>query len=343
MPTYRLYDVIGVARQASPDEIKRAYRKQAVQHHPDKGGDEEQFKELTRAYEVLSDEEKRQRYDAYGDQSLEHNGSGGGGGGHPHNPFNDIFASMFGGGGFSFGGGGARHHHQQEQGTTFVHGIDVDLKDAYAGLIKTIKVQMEKQCMACFKTCVACNGMGHSMHVQQIAPGFHTQVMSPCTQCDGRGKRNVPGCGTCHSRGVLDEAKDIELKIPRGCVDGHELRFPGFGRTPHDVLVMKVRVRQDARLERDGNDLVFKSTVMFVDAVLGTTLHVPHFDGDVAVDTREWGVLNPARKYMVPGKGMVMPSGATGNLILAFEVCYPSSPLTDAAREALRPLLTDLA
>lgn len=338
-----LYEILGVERGATPEDIKRAYRRQAIQHHPDKGGDEEQFKELTRAYEVLSDESKRKRYDTFGEDALKE--GGGGGAGH-HHPFEDIFASMFGGGGggmFNFGGQQRSHHQpQQEQGTTFVHGIDIDLKDAYTGLSKTIKVQMQKQCTACLKTCSACNGVGHSLRVHQIAPGFHTQVMTPCTQCNGRGRRNFPGCGTCHSTNVIDDTKDIEFVVPRGCVDGHEMRFPGCGRTPQDVLMLRVRVRPDPRLERDGNDLLFKSTIMFVDAVLGTTIHVPHFDGDVAVDTRVWGVLNPSRKYMVPGKGMFTSSGAAGNLILSFEVCYPSTPLSTGTRDVLRPLLEAL-
>lgn len=336
MPSHRLYDLIGVDESATADEIKKAYKRKAVQCHPDKGGDQEEFKELTRAYEVLSDEQQRQRYNAVGDEGLavQDNGNGGG---NFHAHFEDLFANVFGGA-FAFN----RGQPPQPQGTTFMHNIEIELKDAFTGLQRTMSVRMQKNCTACLKTCSACNGQGHCMRIIQLAPGFQQSMMTQCTQCEGKGKRNFPGCGVCHSRGSIDEAKDIELIIPRGCDDGHEIRFPGFGRTPNDVLIIKVRVKQHETFERSGNDLVYKKIIMLTDAILGTDIHIPHFTGDMVVDTRPWGVLNPARKYMVPGSGMVNASGAAGNLILSFEICYPTNPLTNEKRDALRPLLAAL-
>ena len=340
MPTFELFNVLGVDRSATPDEIKRAYKKKAVTVHPDKGGDPDEFKALSHAYDVLSDDQQRQRYLAVGDEGLAHPADDGG---HFASNFGDIFANMFGGGGgFPFQRAHA-HHSQQAQGATFMHNIDVDLREAYTGLQRTMSVRMQKQCTACYRSCSACQGQGNLMRVIQLAPGFQQTMMTPCTQCEGKGKRNFPGCGVCHSRGSVDDAKDIDLVVPRGCEDGHEIRFPGFGRTPADVLVIKVRIRAHEHFERSGNDLVFKKIVMFVDAVLGTDVHVPHFTGDIVIDTRPWGVLNPARKYMVPGLGMSNANGANGNLILCFEICYPTHPLTEEAREALLPLLRMLS
>jgi len=337
MPSYRLYELIGVNQSASADEIKRAYKKKAVLCHPDKGGDQEEFKELSHAYDVLSDDQKRQRYNEVGDEGLSMQENGGGGGPFQTHHFEDLFANVFGGA-FAFN----RPQPQQQQGAIFMHNIDIELKEAFTGLQRTMSVRMQKNCTACLNTCSACNGQGHCMRIIQLAPGFQQSMLTQCTQCEGKGKRNFPGCGVCHSRGSIDEAKDIELKIPRGCEDGHEIRFPGFGRTPLDALVIKIRVKQNEHFDRSGNDLVYKKIIMLADAILGTDVHVPHFSEEMIIDTRPWGVLNPSRKYMVPGKGMVNENGSTGNLILTFEVCYPTNPLPDDVRDALKPLLSAL-
>ena len=350
MPSFSLYSHLGVDRNASADEIKRAYRKLAMQHHPDKGGDEAQFKQVTHAYEVLSDEGHRQRYNATGDEGLTPGNSDHGGGRHP---FEDIFNNFFGGGGqqfgFSFqgmgggGGGGGGVVGEDERPVKKMHEMVIDLKDAYFGFKRPFVVHISKPCVACFNTCVACQGQGRTVHVRQIMPGMHQQFVTQCTQCGGRGKRHVPGCGTCHSETTINETKTIEIVVPRGCADGHELSFEGCGARPQDVLIVKIRVREDPHFDRQGLDLYFKTTVMFAESVLGSEVTVPLFDGDLVVATAPWGIIQPGRKYLIEGKGMVNDNGTKGNIVLVFSVCYPTAALSTASREALKPLLESLA
>ena len=345
MPSFRLYEQLGVDRHASGDEIKRAYRKRAMQHHPDKGGDEEQFKQLTHAYEVLSDESHRQRYNMTGDEGLTP-GNSDGGNGHGHHPFEDIFANIFGQQfGFSFkggGGGGGGGGGEDERPVKKMHEMVIDLKDAYFGFSRPFTVHINKPCAACLKTCAACQGQGRSVHVRQIMPGMHQQFVSQCTQCGGSGKRHVPGCGVCHSVASINETKTIDIVVPRGCEDGHDLTFQGCGARPQDVLIVKIKVRDDPHFERQGLDLTYKSSVMFSESVLGTLVTVPLFDGDMVVDTVPWGIIQPGRKYLIEGKGLVNANGARGNVVLVFSVCYPSTPMSAETRDALRPLLATL-
>lgn len=298
-----MYDVLGLSKEATTDDIKKAYRKLAREHHPDKGGDPEKFKKVQEAYEVLSDPEKRQNFDRFGTPEGNPNGF-------PPNP-NDIFAQMFGG---AFGGprGPVRrgdHHHE----------LKITLDDAYRGLTRTFKVTLTRPCFACRKQCTQCNGRGN-MHVQMGPMTFN----QPCQSCGGQGGGST-GCQDCNFKSKKHEPLNLELKIPAGVEDGATLVAGGMGEQaqkpgedPGD-LVFHIQIQTHPHLMRMGRDLVFMSKISFEDSVNGKKMTVPHFDGPIEVDTAEYGVIDPRKDYFVHGKGF----SPGGHLRLSFDIVYP--------------------
>ena len=298
-----MYDVLGVPQNATTDDIKRAYRKLAREHHPDKGGDAEKFKKVQEAYEVLSDPEKRQKFDRFGTPEGNPNGF-------PPNP-NDIFAQMFGG---AFGGprGPVRradHHHE----------LKITLDDAYRGLTRTFKVTLTKPCFACRKQCHQCNGRGN-MHVQMGPMTFN----QPCQSCSGQGGGST-GCQECNFKSKKHEPLNLELKIPAGVEDGGTLVAGGMGEqaqkpdeNPGD-LVFHIKIQDHPELMRQGKDLIWSTRISFAESVTGKVIQVPHFDGPIQINTSDWGVLDPREDYVIPDKGFV----PGGKLRVSFNIMYP--------------------
>jgi len=296
-----MYDVLGLSKEATTDDIKKAYRKLAREHHPDKGGDPEKFKKVQEAYEVLSDPQKRENFDRFGTPEAPPQGP---------NP-NDIFAQMFGG---AFGGprGPVRradHHHD----------LKIALDDAYRGLTRTFKVTLTRPCFACRRQCPQCHGRG-TMHVQ-MGPMVFNQ---PCQSCGGQGGGSS-GCQECNFKSKKHEPLNLELKIPAGVEDGATLVAGGMGEQaqkpdeePGD-LVFHIKIQDHPELMRMGRDLVFMSKISFEDSVNGKKMKVPHFDGPIEIDTAEYGVIDPRKDYFVHGKGF----SPGGHLRLSFDVVYP--------------------
>ena len=298
-----MYDVLGLTRDATADDIKKAYRKLAREHHPDKGGDPEKFKKVQEAYEVLSDPEKRENFDRFGTPDAPPQGP---------NP-NDIFAQMFGG---AFGGprGPVRradHHHE----------LKITLEDAYRGLARTFKVTLTKPCFACRKQCPHCHGRG--THMVQMGPMSFGQ---PCQPCGGQGGGSS-GCKECNFKSKKHEPLNLELKIPAGVEDGATLVAGGMGEQPLKPdeepgdLIFHIKIQDHPELMRQGKDLVWSTRISFEDSVNGKVLQVPHFDGSIQINTSDWGVLDPREDYIIPGKGFVQG----GKLRVSFNVVYPNS------------------
>ena len=296
-----MYEVLGVPQNATTDDIKKAYRKLAREHHPDKGGDPEKFKKVQEAYEVLSDPEKRQNFDRFGTPEAPPQGP---------NP-NDIFAQMFGG---AFGGprGPVRradHHHE----------LKITLDDAYRGLSRTFKVTLTKPCFACRKQCPQCNGRGN-MHVQMGPMTFN----QPCQLCGGQGGGST-GCQDCNFKSKKHEPLNLELKIPAGVEDGATLVAGCMGEQPQKMgedpgdLIFHVKIQDHTELMRQGKDLIWSTRISFEDSVNGKVIQVPHFDGPIQINTSDWGVLDPREDYVVPNKGFV----PGGKLRVSFNVIYP--------------------
>lgn len=285
------YEVLGVARNASDEELKKAYRRSAMKHHPDRNpGDhaaEAAFKECKEAYEVLSDASKRRAYDAHGHAAFEH-GMGGGAGAGPGAGFGDmgdIFGDIFGN---IFGGGGPGR--APRRGADIGYVMELDLEDAVAGVEKRIEVPTLAPCEPCkgsgsedgrIETCATCQGRGQV----RMQRGIFT-MQQPCPHCGGRGQTIANPCPACHGAGRVEEEKVLSVKIPAGVDSGDRIRLAGEGEagpagTPPGDLYVEVRVRPHDIFERDGDDLHCEVPIRISQAALGDTIRVPTLDGDV--------------------------------------------------------------
>jgi DnaJ-class molecular chaperone len=296
-----MYDVLGLTRDASQDDIKKAYRKLAREHHPDKGGDPEKFKKVQEAYETLNDPQKREIFDKFGTTDAP-----------PQMPdMGNMFAHMFG----AFGGRSAPVRRPDAH-----HELTISLEEAYKGVSKNLKVTIERNCFACVEKCAHCGGQG-AVNIQMGPMAFR----QPCPACESTGGR-AKGCAQCNFKTKKFEQLNLELKIPAGVEDGNAITVHGLGEQPHKPeeeagdLVFCIKVKSHPTLMRMGKDIVFSSKISFEESVLGKKLKVPHFDGEIDVDTSEFGVIDPRRDYFVNVKGF-LPGG---RFRLSFDVVYPT-------------------
>ncbi len=291
------YEVLEISRDASGNEIKKSYRRLAMQYHPDKNPDdpkaEEKFKEVGEAYEILSDDEKRAAYDRLGHRAF---AQGMGGGGQHVDPF-DIFREVFSGGGGifdSFFGGGARGGEQRRRGADLRYDLEIDLEEAAAGVEKTIKIKREVTCTVCngsgadggradVRKCPTCGGVG-----QVITSRGFFQVQQHCPACHGAGETISNPCKTCSGSGCMEGSSQINLKIPAGIMDGARLRSTGHGDAGQrgakggDLYVV-IHIRQHPVFERDDCDLYCEVPMPFTLAALGGELDVPTLNGKASV------------------------------------------------------------
>jgi len=296
------YEVLGVSKSASAEEIKKAYRKLAIQFHPDKNPDdpsaEDKFKEAAEAYEVLSNPEKKQRFDQFGHQGM--NGGGYGGGGMNMDDIFSQFGDVFGDSnpfGSFFGGGGRGQGQGVKRGSNLRIKLKLNLEEIANGAEKKIKVKRHVSCKACSgngskngtstKTCGTCNGQGQVRKVMNTMLG---QMMSTvtCPTCNGEGKTVTENCTVCHGEGRSLEEEVISIKIPAGVVDGMQLSMNGKGNVPQrggiagDLLIV-IEEEEHAELKRDGINVIYDLYINFADAVLGTSSEVPTIDGKVKI------------------------------------------------------------
>lgn len=342
------YEILGVSREASDTEVKKAYRRLARDHHPDANPDdtgaEERFKELTEAYEVLSNPEARQAYDTYGHQVPRGGGAGGyPGGGDPFGGFQDIFEAFFGDsfGGSFFGGTGAR---PPSRGNDAEVEVEVSLREAAFGTEREVSVQTVKNCGVCeglggtkTRTCDTCNGAGAVRTVRQSMLGQMVSTQ-PCSTCGGNGRIIEETCDNCRGSGKVSEMVSRNLQVPEGIEDGMRMRISGAGHEgdpgapPGDLYVM-VRVKEDEELMRDGEDLIHRMKVTFVEAALGTSTEVPTLDGP-----REIGIeagTQPGTTLRLGGEGMPrLRRRGRGELKVVVDVMVPTR-LTAEQRELL--------
>jgi molecular chaperone DnaJ len=284
------YEVLGVSKNASPDEIKKAYRKLAIQFHPDKNPDnpeaEEKFKEAAEAYEVLSNADKKARYDQFGHQGLGGNGGFSGGGMNMEDIFSQ-FGDIFGGGGFESFFGGSRGGRRTKKGTNLRVKLKLNLKEIANGVEKKIKVK--RQVLAegvTFKTCQSCQGSGQIKKVVNTMLGQMVSA-SICPACGGNGQIVDKKPADADARGLILKEEVIAINIPAGVADGMQLSMSGKGNEtaggiPGDLLIVIEEV-EDEILQRDGNNVVYDLYISFIDAALGEQIEVPTIDGKVKI------------------------------------------------------------
>lgn len=332
------YDILGISKGASAAEIKKAYRKKAVQYHPDKNpGDdvaEANFKKAAEAYEVLSDDQKRARYDQYGHQAFEGGGGFGGGGGMNmddiFSQFGDIFGSGgFGGGGFSGFGGGFGGGRRRVKGSNLRIRVKLTLEEIANGVEKKIKVKRKKQAAGVsYKTCTTCNGSGQVTKIQNTILG-RMQTSAPCTTCGGAGQMIDKRPAGADAQGLLVEEETVSIKIPAGVVDGMQLKVSGKGNeapgngVAGDLLVA-IEEKEHALLQREGDNLHFDLYISVSEAVLGASKEIDTVTGKVRIKIEE-GVQS-GKILRLRGKGIPSINGyGKGDLLVHVNVWTPKT------------------
>ena len=345
------YEILEVSKSASAEEIKKAYRKKAIQFHPDKNPDnkeaEEKFKEAAEAYEVLSNEDKKRRYDQFGHAGVGGASSSGGFGGGGmsmddiFSQFGDIFSGGFGGGGFSgFGGfgGGGRSGKRVNRGSDLRVKVKLTLKEIATGVEKKIKVKKYVSCSHCngtgaedsnsYSTCSTCRGSGHVTRVTNTILG-QMQTTSVCQSCGGEGKMITKKCSHCNGEGIVRDDDVITINIPAGVAEGMQLSLGGKGNAARrggvngDLLIL-VEEEPHPELIRDQSDIIYNLLLSFPMAAVGGQVEVPTLDGKAKVKIDPG--TQPGKILRLRGKGLPSVNHyGTGDLLVNISVYIPES------------------
>ncbi len=357
------YEVLGVARDASDTDIKKAYHKLVMKYHPDKNpGDksaEEKFKEVNNAFDILKDPQKRAAYDRFGDAAFAGGNGASAGAGMGGNPFgNGSFHFNMGGGdmggmedilreamrGFGFGGGfGEGGQHTNMRGRDLLDEVVIDLKDAFFGTTHTIKFTSAVKCEKCdghgtadgktAPTCKTCGGTGY-VHARQ---GFFA-VETPCPECHGLGKKIDKKCSACDGSGTVNKQRTLDVKIPAGIMDGARLRMAGMGEAAPNGgeagdFYIDVRVRPDKKFERIGNDLLMHADLDFTTLALGGEIEIETLD-DKKLSVKIPNGTQVGEKLRVRGHGMPTGRGGFGDLYIEIGIVIPKK-LSEKQKKAL--------
>lgn len=355
--SYKLYEILGLDKNASDQDIKRAYKKLAFENHPDKNkGDqnaEEKFKEISNAYAILSDETEKRKYDQLGDNNY-NNGNGG-----QQESHADIFERFFGGnmghpfahhfeqrGGFehhfSFNNFGEQHNTEVRKCKSFGQSLNMTLEEVYEGINKNIKISVKKYCSKCIKQCDNCNGRGIVNQIKHM--GMFTQMFTgTCDKCSGSGhitqaKKN---CSECNGNGSYDKEQNAHLTIPPGVDNGFKTIFPELGEQPRNSnqhagdLILEINILEHKIFTRKGNDLYYKCEISFIESIIGKNIEIPLFNELLKINTNIFGVLCSGKNYMIEDKGMPFMNSNTkkGNLFIEFSINYPKIKNSEKIKE----------
>jgi molecular chaperone DnaJ len=355
------YEILGVAKTATAEEIKKAYRKVALQFHPDRNqGDkasEEKFKEAAEAYEILSDAQKKAKYDQYGHAGMDPSNFGG----HSYQNvnvedifrnFGDIFGGQGGGGGFDpfesfFGGGngGRRQQTRGKRGTNLRIKVKLTLPEVANGVRKTLKVRKQNQCKTCHGSgakdassvgkCSVCGGSGVMKRVQNTILG-QMQTTTTCYQCNGSGQQITKKCPTCNGLGVEYGEDTIQVDIPAGVQEGMQLSMSGKGNAgeqggPAGDLIIQIEVAENPELEVDGQNIIYNLHISFVDATLGSQVEVPTIEGKAKFKVPPG--TQAGKIFRLTGKGLPSVNGyGKGDQLILIHVYTPSDLTSDEKR-----------
>ena len=354
------YEVLGVKKDAGADEIKKAYRKLAMKYHPDRNpGDktaEEMFKQIGEAYEVLSDEQKRQRYDQFGFAGVDPNygagqgnpygGGFGGGGFGGFGDFGDIFSEFFGGGASTRGAS----QNAPRRGENVMSHLELTFEEAAFGCEKEVASQRIENCAACsgsgsadgnIETCTQCHGTGQVRTVQNFM-GMQMQSSTACPRCNGKGKVIKTPCNTCKGKGKVRRTNRVKVKVPAGVDAGQSVRVRGEGCVgsnggPNGDLLVEILIRDHPIFTRDGVDVLCEVPISFTQAALGAQIQVPTLDGKVSFDIPEG--TQTGTTFTLPGKGIpyVGSTRRRGDELFTVVVETPTK-LTKEQKDLLRQL-----
>ena len=351
------YEVLGVSKTATQDELKKAYRKLARKYHPDLNKDNEEaaekFKECNEAYSVLSDDQKRAQYDQFGHAAFENGGMGGGGGfggaggfgGFGGSGMEDIFDMFFGGQG---GRGGNRAKSGPQRGADLRFDLEITFEEAAFGLEKEINLYRDETCDHCHgegaepgstvESCPECNGTGYVRFTQNTMFGQMVNER-PCSRCKGEGKIISEPCKECRGKGTVKRNKKLKVKIPAGVDNGSRLRVSGEGEAgakggPSGDLYVYLYVKPHKFFERDGTTVLCEVPINIVQATLGADIKVPTLDGQVTMKVPEG--TQPGKVLRLKGKGIPsLRGGSRGDQLVRIKVVVPTK-LSDKQKDALR-------
>lgn len=351
------YEVLGVSKTATQDELKKAYRKLARKYHPDLNKDNEEaaekFKECNEAYSVLSDDQKRAQYDQFGHAAFENGGMGGGGGfggaggfgGFGGSGMEDIFDMFFGGQG---GRGGSRTKTGPQRGADLRFDLEITFEEAAFGLEKEINLYRDETCDHCHgegaepgskvESCPECNGTGYVRFTQNTMFGQMVNER-PCSRCKGEGKIISEPCKECRGKGTVKRNKKLKVKIPAGVDNGSRLRVSGEGEAgakggPNGDLYVYLYVKPHKFFERDGTTVLCEVPINIVQATLGADIKVPTLDGQVTMKVPEG--TQPGKVLRLKGKGIPsLRGGSRGDQLVRIKVVVPTK-LSDKQKDALR-------
>jgi len=341
------YEVLGVQKNATEKELKKAFKKLAMKHHPDRNQDNKEeselkFKEAKEAYEILSDAQKRTAYDQFGHAGVDQSAGfgGGGGGGNFNDIFGDVFGDIFGGG----GGPGRAGASRVQRGSDLRYNLELSLEDAVAGTTVKIRVPTQVKCEECNgsgakkgtspTTCSTCHGQGQ-VRMQQ---GFFT-MQQTCPVCHGRGKEIKEACTKCHGHGRVEKQKTLSVKVPAGVDNGDRIRLSGEGEAggnggPSGDLFVQIYVKKHPIFERDGNDLYCEVPIPFVAAALGGELEIPTLTGKLKLKVP--AESQSGKLFRLRNKGVKsVRSGHTGDLLCRISIETPVN-LSDEQKAILR-------
>lgn len=366
------YKILGVDKNSSEEEIKKAFKKLAMQFHPDRpGGDEKKFKEINEAYQILIDKDKRARYDQFGSDFEQQGGwgaqgaswedvmnafrgqnggfsfnfgSGGGGGG-----FEDLFGDFFG-----FSGGGRGGRGRRARGSDIQVDVELSFKEAAFGVEKQIHLRKQSACDVCvgsgnepdskMEKCSTCKGQGQVVQVQRTFLGAMQTVVS-CSDCQGRGERTTKKCKHCGGSGVVNKSQDLAVKIPAGIDEGESIRLSGYGETaPHGGgsgdLYVRVHVAPNKYFHREGFDVYTESEISFAQAVLGDKIDVETLDGSVKLVVPEG--IESGQMIKIKGHGIThLGRNTRGDQFVKIKIRVPRR-LSRDARKKLEELKNEL-
>jgi DnaJ-class molecular chaperone len=319
------YDILGVDKNASIDDIKKAYRKLAIQHHPDKGGDEKKFQEISAAYDVLNDEKKKKEYDNGGNQR-----------GRQQN-HEDIFAQMFGN-----RMNGRNHNEKKEYVCSDINrNYKISLKDAFTGSVKNLKIRLKAYNFDKIKECDECNGLGKIRNIQNM--GIFTQVFEcACNKCKTTGFIEIDNA-------TYDDEKNIQLIIPKGIKNGNKIVLNGCGEQSKlknikaGNLIFTIEIENNNSINRDGDNLHYKFDISFIKSIVGEEISYNLFDEEkIEFNTKMFNIVHPNKKYEILNKGMYIMNSDNkrGSFIIEFNINYPQ--LNDEKRNNLEKILKDI-